>query len=164
MAPARVPGPLLQAIGAATAWLRDAGVPAAVIGGVAVSLLGRPRVTKDVDLVVALGSDAELPRLLALGKQHGITPRTADAVDFAKVSRVLLLTHEPSGIQIDLSLASLPFELEVIERAVERTIRGVAFHIATAEDLIVMKAIALRPRDIADIEALLDTHPDLARD
>jgi hypothetical protein len=33
--------------------------------------------------------------------------------------------HEPSGIEIDLSLATLPFEREVIERAVERTIRGV---------------------------------------
>jgi len=160
MATARVPGPLLQAIGAVTSWLRDADVPGAIIGGVAASLLARPRVTKDVDLVVALPDD-ELPRFLALGKHYGITPRTADAVDFAKVSRVLLLRHEPSGIEIDLSLASLPFEREVIERAVERTIRGVAFRVATAEDLIVMKAIALRPRDVADIEALLDTHPHL---
>lgn len=161
MARTRVPGPLLQAIGAVTAWLRSADVPAAVIGGVAASLLGRPRVTKDVDLVVALTADSDLPRFLALGERHGVTPRTADAVDFAKVSRVLLLRHGPSGIEIDMSLASLPFEQEVIERAVERTIRGVAFRLATVEDLIVMKAIALRPRDIADIEALLDTHPQL---
>jgi hypothetical protein len=160
MTVARVPGPLLQAIAAATAWLRDAGAPAAVIGGVAASLLGRPRVTKDVDLV-ALAEDGDLPRLLSLGEKWGITPRADDAVDFAKVSRVVLLRHEPSGIEIDLSLVGLPFEREVIERAVERTIRGVTFRIATAEDLIVMKAIALRPRDVADIEALLDAHPDL---
>src|SRR5262245_22468847 len=99
MAPPRVPGPLLQAIGAVTAWLRAGNVPAAVIGGVAASLLGRPRVTKDVDLVVALGGDDELPRLLTLGGRHGITPRAEDAVDFAKISRVLLLRHEPSGIE-----------------------------------------------------------------
>ena len=135
-------------------------MPAAVIGGVAASLLGRPRVTKDVDLVAA-AEDGELPRLLTLGHQHGIGERAADTIDFAKVSRVLLLEHQPSGIAIDLSLASLPFEREVIERAVERTIRGVAFRVATAEDLVVMKAIARRPRDVADIEALLDTHPNL---
>jgi predicted nucleotidyltransferase len=161
MVPSPVPGPLLQAIGAVTAWLREAEVPAAVIGGVAASLLGRARVTKDVDLVVALAEEGELPQFLALAKQHGITPRTVDAVDFAKVSRVLLLRHEPSGIEIDISMASLPFERELIERAVERTIRGIVFRVATAEDLIVMKAIALRPRDVADIEALLDMHPQL---
>lgn len=160
MAPARVPGPLLQALAAVTAWLRQADVPCAVIGGVAASLLGRPRVTKDVDLV-ALVEDADVPGLLSLGEQHGIALRAADAVPFAKVTRVLLLRHEPSGIEIDLSLATLPFEREVIERAVERTIRGIAFRLATADDLVVMKAIALRPRDIADIEALLDTHPRL---
>src|SRR5690349_24967394 len=102
MAQARVPGPLLQAIGAVTAWLREADVPAAVIGGVAASLLGRPRVTKDVDLV-ALAEDSDLRRLLTLGHQHGIRQRAEDAIDFAKVSRVLLLEHEPSGIAIDLS-------------------------------------------------------------
>lgn len=160
MALTRVPGPLLHAIADATAWLREAGVPAAVIGGVAASLLGRPRVTKDVDLV-ALAEDSDLPRLLALGLHRGITPRTEDAVEFAKVSRVLLLRHEPSGIEIDLSLAGLPFEREIIERATERTIRGVTFPIASVEDLVVMKAIALRPRDVADIEALLDAHPQL---
>lgn len=160
MAPARLPGPLLQALAAVTAWLREAEVPAAVIGGVAASLLGRPRVTKDVDFV-ALIEDSELPRLLSLGTRHGVVARAADAVDFAKVSRVLLLRHDPSGIEIDVSLATLPFEREVIERAKERTVRGVAFRLATPEDLVVMKAIALRPRDVADIEALLDTHPML---
>ncbi|HWP04336.1 MAG TPA: nucleotidyl transferase AbiEii/AbiGii toxin family protein [Polyangiaceae bacterium] len=160
MAPARVPGPLLQALAAVTAWLRQADVPAAVIGGVAASLLGRPRVTKDVDLV-ALADDSDVPRLLSLGKQHGVTARAADAVEFAKVSRVLLLRHEPSGIEIDVSLATLPFEREVIERAAERTVRGVTFRLASAEDIVVMKAIALRPRDVADIEALLETHPHL---
>src|SRR5262245_18176006 len=134
MATARVPGPLLQAIEAVTNWLREADVLAAVIGGSAASLLRRPRVTRDVDFV-ALAEDADLSRLATLGQQHGIRQRAEDAIDFAKVSRVYLLTHEPSGIAIDLSLASLLFEREVIERAVARTIRGVTFRVATAEDL-----------------------------
>jgi len=150
MAVPRVAGPLLQAIAATTAWLKQANTSAAVIGGVAASLLGRPRVTKDVDLV-ALADDGDVPRLLSLGREHGFEPRVADAVAFAKVSRVLLLKHEPSGIEIDLSLAGLPFEREVIERAVERSVRGVSFRVATPEDIVVMKAVAMRPRDIDDI-------------
>jgi hypothetical protein len=74
---------------------------------------------------------------------------------------VLLLRHQPSGIELDISLATLPFEREVVERALERNVRGVCFRLATAEDLVVMKGIALRARDVADIEALLDTHPTL---
>ena len=57
MAVPRVAGPLLKAIAASTAWLAQADIPAAVIGGVAVSLLGRPRITKDVDLI-ALAEDS----------------------------------------------------------------------------------------------------------
>jgi len=78
-----------------------------------------------VDLV-ALADDGDVPRLLSLGHEHGFEPRVADAIAFAKVSRVLLLKHEPSGIEIDLSLAGLPFEREVIERAVERSMLELA--------------------------------------
>ncbi len=70
MAIPRVAGPLLRAIAASTEWLHEANVPAAVIGGVAASLLGRPRVTKDVDLV-ALADDHDFARILLLGHEHG---------------------------------------------------------------------------------------------
>jgi predicted nucleotidyltransferase len=88
-------------------------------------------------------------------------PRVPDALDFARISRVLLLVHEPTGIEIDLSFAMLPFEKELIERAQERSVRGVTFRVATAEDIVVMKALALRPRDVADIEAIVEATPDL---
>src|SRR6478609_9761649 len=166
----RVAGPLLQAIAATTAWLKQANISAAVIGGVAASLLGRPRVTKDVDLV-ALADDGDVPRLLSLGHEHGFEPRVADAIAFAKVSRVLLLKHEPSGIEIDLSLAGLPFEREVIERAVERSVRGVSFRVATPEDVVVMKAARDAParhcRRWSNFgrraRARLDAHPGLLK-
>jgi hypothetical protein len=160
LSPQRVAGPLLRAIAATQQWLADANVPAAVIGGVAASLLGRPRVTKDVDLVALVDDDA-WPALLAAGEPHGFVPRIADALAFARISRVLLLVHEPTGIEIDMSLAALPFERELVERSSERTIRGVSFRLASPEDIVVMKALALRPRDIADIEAIVEATPEL---
>ncbi|MES1176489.1 MAG: DUF6036 family nucleotidyltransferase [Myxococcales bacterium] len=42
-----------------------------------------------------------------------------------------------------------------MEPPVERSVRGVSFRVATPEDIVVMKAIAKRPRDIADIGAIL---------
>jgi len=160
MAPPRVAGPLLRAIDASQGWLAEINAAAAVIGGVAASLLGRPRVTKDVDLV-ALLDDAAWSPALASGKRYGFEARVPDALEFARSSRVLLLLHEPTGIEIDLSFAALPFEREVIERAQVRTLRGVSFRVATAEDILVMKALALRPRDVADIEAILELVPEL---
>jgi hypothetical protein len=55
----------------------------------------------------------------------------------------------------------MPFEEELLERAVEREIAGIIVRLPTVEDLIVMKCVANRPRDWADIEGLIDAHPEL---
>jgi hypothetical protein len=145
---------LLTAIAAATRWFEEAGVRAALIGGVAASLLGRPRVTKDVDIVV-VAEESTWSELLARGARHGIISRVEDALEFARTTRVLLLVHEASGVELDISFAALPFERELIDRSTPKSIRGVSFNVARAEALIIMKALALRPRDIADIEGIV---------
>lgn len=155
---------LLGALDAVTSWLQTNRVAFAVIGGVAASLHGKPRVTKDVD-VVALAEDDTWLDLVDDAKQWGLRPRIPDAIEFAKVTRVLLLIHDPTRIEIDLSFGMLPFEAELVGRARLRKIRRVTFPVASAEDLLVMKALAMRPRDIADIEGILQSvHSlDLAR-
>lgn len=60
--------PLLAALRDLVAWLQAERVPGVVIGGVAASLLGRPRVTRDVDAVVLL-DDARWEGFLAAGAQ-----------------------------------------------------------------------------------------------
>ncbi|NUO48619.1 MAG: hypothetical protein HOV80_07155 [Polyangiaceae bacterium] len=155
--------PLLEALGASTAWLRAARTKGAVIGGVAASLHGRPRVTRDIDLVV-LAPDDEWAELVDVGKRFDIVPRRRDVLTFARATRVLLMRHAPSGVDLDVSLGALPFERALVERSVSRRIRGVSFRIATAEDVVVMKSLALRPRDVADIEGILDAVPNLEMD
>lgn len=147
---------LLGALTAVTSWLEECGVPFAVVGGVAASLHGRPRVTKDVDLV-AIAEDERWASLLARAAKWRLEPRISDALDFAGTTRVLLLEHEPSHIEVDLSFGMLPFERELVERAEIRTVRRLSFPIASAEDILVMKALALRPRDVADIEGILQS-------
>ena len=61
-----------------------------------------------------------------------------------------------SEIPVDFGFGFLPFELEMIRRAVEvEVVRGVFLRICTADDLCVMKAFASRHRDIADLETIL---------
>ena len=152
--------PLLDALRASTAWLRFAKTKGAVIGGVAASIHGRPRVTRDVD-IVALVLDADWADFLASGARFGIKPRRPDALAFARSTRVLLLRHHPSEVDLDVSLGAIPFEVELVRRAVTKRIRGVSFRLATAEDIVVMKSLALRPRDVADIEGILAALPGL---
>jgi len=142
------------------AWLKAARVEGIVIGGVAASILGRPRATQDVDALVVV-RDAR--GFLDVGSKHGFRGRIADPVGFSARSRVLLLRHEPSGIHVDITMAGLPFEEEAVRRGEARSIRGVQVPVPlpTPEDLVIMKAVAHRPRDTADIEAILGLYPGL---
>jgi Nucleotidyl transferase AbiEii toxin, Type IV TA system len=158
-----VPGGLTEAIHAVSIWLSDAGVGFAIVGGVAASLHGRPRVTKDVDVVVMTDDDT-WGRLLELAADHGLHPRIPDALQFARTTRVLLLVHRPSHIEVDVSFGALPFELEIVQRATIKNVGRVSFPLASAEDIVIMKAIAMRPRDVADIEGILESVPDLDLD
>lgn len=151
---------LKQALGDLARWFRAAEVPGVVIGGVAVSLVASPRYTEDIDASVLL-PEQEWPRFLRLAKRHGFVSRVADPLELAREVRLLPLQHARSGIDVDVSLAALRFEEEMLARANFVRIGGQRVPVAAPEDLVVMKAIARRPQDLLDIETILDLHPDL---
>jgi hypothetical protein len=156
---------LLDGLAALGAALEEIGAPAMVIGGIAVIARGVPRQTVDVDATV-WAEAVELDALLRGLARHGIVPRTADAIEFARRQQVLLLRHELSGTPMEVSLAWLPFERDALDRATLVDFGGVRVRVAAPEDLVVYKAVAWRERDRADIERLLARHAgriDLAR-
>ena len=148
---------LLLALESLAAALDALGRPAMVIGGIAVIARGVPRQTIDIDATVDAGG-LDLDQALATLAAHGIAPRIDDAVSFAHAHQVLLLRHEPTGTPLELSLAWLPFEMEALARATPVDFGGVRVRVATAEDLIVLKAVAWRDRDRSDIQRLLLLH------
>jgi len=89
---------------------------AAVIGGIAVIARGVPRLTRDIDVAIA-AEDIPVRDLVAEFADAGIIPRIADAVAFAEANQVLLARHTASGVDIDVSRAWLPFELEALASA-----------------------------------------------
>jgi len=155
--------PLAGALRDVIAWLESQGVPGAIIGGVAASLRGRPRATRDIDCLVLVDTD-DWEALLEASASFGFLARVQDPLAFARQSRVLLLRHQPTEVDIDVTFGVLPFENELVARATRVEVAGISVRVATAQDLIVMKAVAGRPRDLADIEGLLDTEPDLDLD
>lgn len=154
----RVPRLFLTALADLTQWLEAAGVPAMIVGGIAASILGRPRATRDID-ALAVAPDDQWTQLLGSSKAHGILPRIEKPLEFARRTRVLLLRHTESGIDIDIILSGLPFEAEAVSRATAHDISGVQVRLPQVEDLLIMKAIAHRPQDLRDIEGLLDVFP-----
>jgi predicted nucleotidyltransferase len=134
-----------------------------IIGGIAVGFLGKPRFTEDVDAMFLLSTDA-ISKLLNEAKAEEILPRIPDAENFARKSRVLLLKHTPTNINIDISLGILPFEEEMVDRGSIQSTATLSVRLPTPEDLIIMKAIAHRPKDLEDIRSIIDKHPSLDND
>lgn len=149
--------PCLAALRQLLARYGDRGI---VIGGVATSLMARPRLTVDVDAVMLVSVDG-LPQLIAAAESLGLSLRHPDGAAFARDHRVLLLQHDQSGTHLDISLGALPFEIEAVNRGVKRSFGSVEVILPTPEDLIIMKAVARRPKDLLDIEAIAQAHPDL---
>jgi hypothetical protein len=153
-----IPASLQAALADLTKWLEAAHIPAMIIGGVAASALGRPRLTQDID-ALAIIPDADWADVIESAARYGIAPRIGGALEFAHRSRVLLLRHSSSGIDVDVTLGGLPFEQAAVEKSAVHNIGGLQLRLPRVEDLLVMKAIARRPKDIEDIRGLLAAHP-----
>ena len=128
------------------------GVRYMIIGGLANTVWGRPRLTYDADVKVVLGelSIGEFGRMAG----WSFAFRRPDAIEFARQNYVLLI-HVTNEVPADLIIGLLPYENQAIERAVPVDIEGVVMPVCTAEDLIVHKAISERERDWLDIEGIL---------
>jgi hypothetical protein len=154
--------PLLQPLAAVQRLLARFEERGLIIGGVAVSVMGKPRLTADVDAILIISIE-ELPHLVDAARAEGLLPRLADAIDFARQHRMLLLRHEMSGVDVDISLGMLPFEEEAVARGSVHDLGAVSIRLPTVEDLVIFKAVAHRPKDLMDIQALIEIHPTLDR-
>jgi hypothetical protein len=134
-----------------------------IIGGIAASLLGRPRLTADLDAMVLI-SIQDLSRLLTYAQEEGLVPRIENAQEFARRNRVLLLVHQETGIPVDISLGALPFEIEAVQRSQVHKVGSLKVRLPTPEDLIIFKAVAHRPQDLLDIQAIIYNYPNLDQD
>jgi hypothetical protein len=158
-----IPQPLEPFLGSLAAFQRllvrfgDQGI---VIGGVAASLLGKPRLTADVDGLLIISTN-QLPELMKAAQEEGFEPRIQNAVEFARQNRVLLLLHRETNIPVDLAIGILPFEMEAVERSKLYSVGDFAIRLPTPEDLIILKGAAGRARDLEDIRTLCAAYPNL---
>lgn len=123
------------------------------IGGLAVVRWGEPRETVDVDLTLLTGFGGEDRFITALVSRFEARIPAAEA--FARDNRVLLLRTD-SGVGLDIALGGLPFEAAAVERSSLFTFPlDVPLRTCSAEDLIVLKAFADRPKDWIDVDGII---------
>ena len=129
--------------------LDGAGIPYMVIGGQAVAIHGEPRLTLDVDVTLGAGVE-RFTEIAAALKEGGFRPLPEKPEEFARQTMVLPMMSPPPARRVDIVFSDTPYEREAISRAVNRKIAGAEVRFASAEDLLVQKLVAGRPRDLED--------------
>src|SRR5579862_2101095 len=93
------------------------GLPFMLIGGQAVLLHGRPRLTEDID--ITLGADpSRLADVLALCAEMRLHALPTDVPRFVADTFVLPVRDVDSGIRVDFIFSTSAYERQAIERAV----------------------------------------------
>jgi hypothetical protein len=134
------------------------GRPFALVGGLAVSLRAEVRFTRDVDLAIVASDDAEVERLVYDLRSDGYVALVLVEHEARnRLSTVRLAS--PSGIVVDLLVASSGIEAEVVQRATPFVFDEAGeILVARAEELLAMKTLSMterRPQDRIDAANLV---------
>ena len=73
---------------------------------------------------------------------------------------ILPIRHRVTGVRVDLAICMSGFEREAVSRATPVAVGAAAIPVVCIEDLLVMKALAGRPQEEADIQGLVDVQRD----
>ncbi|HVS00280.1 MAG TPA: nucleotidyl transferase AbiEii/AbiGii toxin family protein [Thermoanaerobaculia bacterium] len=143
--------------------LRAFGVRWALIGGLAVAVRAQPRQTWDVDVVLAFSEEAEVDRVVrnlrGRGyRDHPTEPMLQDRRTKRVIGvRLLVPSESQSELIVDLLFASAGVEPEIIAAAeLLEVFPGVAVPVVRSGDLLALKVLAGRPKDLMDAEMLLE--------
>jgi hypothetical protein len=143
--------------------LDKAGLPYMVFGGQAVLLYGEPRLTRDID--ITLGVDPNHPdAVLKVIEQLQLRILVDDIEEFLMQTLVLPVLDPKTNIRIDFVFSLSEYERQAIQRGKVVRLSGVDVRFVSLEDLIVMKVIAGRPRDLEDVVSIIRKNPGFDRE
>lgn len=125
-----------------------------VFGAQAVLIWGRPRMTADVDVTVAL-VPPDTGQFVRDMQTAGFELRVGDVDDFVRRTHVLPFVHSRTQMPLDIVLAASGLEKEFLDRARRARIGDLEIPVISPEDLIIAKILAGRPQDLEDIAGIL---------
>ncbi len=125
-----------------------------VFGAQAAVAYGRPRMTGDVDITVALAGDS-VHTLLASLRDEGFAQRFQLDEAFLSTARLLPLVHQATAMPVDVLLAQPGLHTEILTRTRLVDIGGAKVPMIGPEDLVAIKIVAGRRKDLEDVRGVL---------
>jgi predicted nucleotidyltransferase len=154
---------LLETLKRAQRDLARHGARCCLVGGLAIGVRAEPRFTGDLDLAVAVSSDAEAEALVAALRADGY--RILALLEQQTTGRLSTVRMIPpggdeEGVIVDLLFAACGIEPEIVDAGeIMQIATDVMTPVARPEHLIAMKVLSRndtrRPNDRADLVALL---------
>ena len=132
-------------------FVEDLKLEYAIIGGIALQFWGEPRFTHEIEITVQDRLDIDD---LVKVTTEAFGSRVSDPYQFAKATRMILLNVE--SVDVDVAIALRSYEEFLFKRSKSYEVEpGRELIICSAEDLIIHKALAGRPQDLADIQSII---------
>lgn len=154
------PQPVTELLGDLARGLHALGVRWFLFGAQAAILHGAARLSADVDVTVDLGARSSRELVEALSRE-GFVLRVADVEGFVEATRVIPLVHLTSRMPLDVVLAGPGLEERFFARVTEHRVGDLLVPVVSAEDLVAMKILAGRPRDVEDVASIVRVRGDL---
>lgn len=135
-------------------------IPYMIIGGQAVLLYGRARMTQDIDITLGVDIDCYKDiEKLCKNLQLKILPDKP--LKFVKDTKVLPAQDGKTKFRVDFIFSNTTYEKEAIRRARRVKIKGHPVRFAAIEDLIIHKLFAGRAIDLEDVKGILTKQMDV---
>lgn len=132
--------------------LTRAGIRHAISGALAMAAHGYVRATLDIDLLVVTPA-LRLPEVFAIARRHGF-----DGDDRALIQEIrerYATAMRSDRARVEFFVPVLPYHATLVDRANLVEIQGVTVPVVSREDLIVLKLLGFRSKDVPDIERLI---------
>jgi len=135
-------------------------IPYMIIGGQAVLVYGRPRLTRDIDITLGIDTDNfSLAEKVCRKLRLQVLPEKPK--EFAGQTRVLPTEEPGSKIRVDFIFSFTEYEAQAIKRTKQVIMDGYPVKFASPEDVIIHKMLAERAVDAEDVKSILIKNKDL---
>lgn len=130
-----------------------------VFGAQAVIAVGAVRFTADVDVTVEVPEAGPKVIVAALSRGKFRLRDVAEVETFIKSMRVIPVVHASTEMAVDVVLAGTAIEDAMFARAEMKKVGGIDVPFVSLADLIALKLLASRPKDIEDVRTIVRARP-----
>ena len=135
--------------------LERRGLPYAIGGAIALGFYAAPRATIDVDVNVFVPPEERLHDILDALAEIGFSPQDDPTVLERNAISEGQFRGTVDGLRLDVFVPAIPYYAELMTRRREVPLLGRPLWILGAADLVVLKMLFFRRKDLADVESVL---------